>query len=60
MEVAYMLGYEDQNSFFRAFKQWEDRTPSDWRTAKFDVGKEKGQRSQGALASTHKNRDFLS
>jgi AraC-like DNA-binding protein len=30
-EVAYMVGYEDQNSFFRAFRQWEDRTPSAWR-----------------------------
>lgn len=32
IEVAYMLGYEDQNSFFRAFRLWETRTPSDWRT----------------------------
>jgi AraC-like DNA-binding protein len=31
MEVAYMLGYEDQNSFFRAFRQWENLTPSTWR-----------------------------
>lgn len=31
MEVAYMLGYEDQNSLFRAFRQWEDQTPSEWR-----------------------------
>lgn len=31
VEVAYMLGYEDQNSFFRAFRQWEDQTPSAWR-----------------------------
>lgn len=31
VEVAYMLGYEDQNSFFRAFRQWEDKTPSVWR-----------------------------
>ncbi len=28
-----MLGYEDQNSFFRAFRQWEAQTPSDWRAA---------------------------
>lgn len=34
MEVAYMLGYEDQNSFFRAFRQWEARTPSEWRLEK--------------------------
>lgn len=31
IEVAYMLGYEDQNSFFRAFRQWEDLTPLAWR-----------------------------
>lgn len=31
IEVAYMLGYEDQNSFFRAFRQWEDLTPAMWR-----------------------------
>lgn len=33
IEVAYLLGYEDQNSFFRAFRQWEAKTPSEWRTA---------------------------
>ena len=36
VDVAYMLGYEDQNSFFRAFRQWEAQTPSAWRAA---VGK---------------------
>lgn len=33
IEVAYMLGYEDKNSFFRAFRQWEEQTPSEWRVA---------------------------
>ncbi|WP_413795673.1 AraC family transcriptional regulator ligand-binding domain-containing protein [Pseudomonas sp. N4] len=32
VEVGYMLGYEDQNSFFRAFRQWENQTPSEWRS----------------------------
>jgi AraC-like DNA-binding protein len=32
IEVAYMLGYEDQNSFFRAFRQWEEQTPLAWRS----------------------------
>lgn len=32
IEVAYMLGYEDQNSFFRAFRQWEALTPTAWRS----------------------------
>lgn len=30
-EIAALLGYEDQNSFYRAFKQWEGDTPSSWR-----------------------------
>ena len=32
-EIAYLLGYEDQGSFFRAFQKWEDQTPSEWREA---------------------------
>lgn len=32
-EIAYLLGYEDQGSFFRAFQKWENQTPSDWREA---------------------------
>ncbi|WP_426452502.1 AraC family transcriptional regulator ligand-binding domain-containing protein [Paenibacillus sp. S-38] len=30
-EVAFLLGYEDQNSFYRAFRLWEGDTPSHWR-----------------------------
>ncbi|WJE17170.1 helix-turn-helix domain-containing protein [Halobacillus sp. ACCC02827] len=31
-EVAFLIGYEDQNSFYRAFRLWEGDTPSRWRT----------------------------
>jgi AraC-like DNA-binding protein len=30
-ETAYLLGYEDSNSFFRAFQQWEGTSPGRWR-----------------------------
>jgi AraC-like DNA-binding protein len=30
-EVAYLLGYEDLNSYYRAFRQWENVSPSQWR-----------------------------
>lgn len=30
-EIATLLGYEDQNSFYRAFKAWEGDSPSGWR-----------------------------
>ncbi len=31
-ETAYLLGYADSNSFFRAFHQWEGTTPGKWRS----------------------------
>ncbi|KUP24397.1 AraC family transcriptional regulator [Paenibacillus sp. DMB5] len=30
-EVACLVGYEDQNSFYRAFRIWEGATPARWR-----------------------------
>ena len=32
-EISYLLGYEDPNSFFRAFSSWTDETPDQARTA---------------------------
>jgi AraC-like DNA-binding protein len=30
-EIAYLLGYQDTSSFYRAFREWEGITPSEWR-----------------------------
>ncbi len=30
-EVAYLLGYGEQASFYRAFKRWRDQTPAEYR-----------------------------
>ena len=32
-EAAYLLGYEDSNSFVRAFRGWEGVPPGQWRGA---------------------------
>ena len=30
-ETAYLLGYDEASSFFRAFQQWEGTSPNQWR-----------------------------
>jgi len=36
-DVAFLLGFDDQNSFFRAFRQWEGETPARWRAIRHGV-----------------------
>jgi AraC-like DNA-binding protein len=31
-EISFLLGYQDSNSFLRAFKSWTGITPGDYRT----------------------------
>jgi AraC-like DNA-binding protein len=36
-EVAFLLGYEDKSSFYRAFRLWEGDTPSNWRAEQLGI-----------------------
>lgn len=38
-EVACLLGYEDTNSFYRAFRAWEGTTPARWRASQIEMYK---------------------
>jgi AraC-like DNA-binding protein len=53
-DVAFLLGFDDQNSFFRAFRQWEGETPARWRDKRIGSSQAGAIRSrQSALHPTH-------
>jgi AraC-like DNA-binding protein len=41
--IAYLLGYEHANSFFRAFQGWEGTPPGEWRTQAHKRGRSGGR-----------------
>ncbi|CAI0991069.1 Urease operon transcriptional activator [Serratia entomophila] len=41
-EIAFVLGFEEMNSFSRAFMQWESQTPNRWRTQR-SMGKQENR-----------------
>ena len=50
-DVAFLLGFDDQTSFFRAFRQWEGETPARWRAMRFGVPRGAGARAMAG--ATH-------
>jgi AraC-like DNA-binding protein len=49
-ETAYLLGYEDSNSFFRAFHLWEGTSPGEWRAVHSSCARSNATRT--AVAQT--------
>jgi AraC-like DNA-binding protein len=51
-DVAFLLGFDDQNSFYRAFRQWEGETPARWRALRLSVPRPSAARPRVA-ETTH-------
>jgi AraC-like DNA-binding protein len=39
-QLAHLVGYEDPNSFYRAFRSWEGTTPGRWRSSREERARE--------------------
>lgn len=46
-EIAFVLGFEEVNSFIRAFQAWEKTTPAKWR-ARASVRRDQSQKQRGS------------
>jgi AraC-like DNA-binding protein len=42
-EIAFLLGFEEVNSFLRAFRGWEGTTPTKWRASARDQQQRKSR-----------------
>ncbi|MDP0500029.1 MAG: AraC family transcriptional regulator [Verrucomicrobiota bacterium JB022] len=51
VEVACLLGFQDPNSFYRSFRDWEGQTPGEWREAQ-SLTSPSGGPSSGAARSS--------
>jgi len=47
-EIAYLLAYDDTNSFYRAFRTWTGTTPDTIRTASTTPAAGRGQPADSA------------
>jgi AraC-like DNA-binding protein len=50
-EVAFLLGFEEVNSFARAFHAWERTTPAKWRASARDHDDDEGRAGRAAKAA---------
>lgn len=49
-EIAFVLGFEELNSFTRAFQSWEGTTPNRWRSARVLAATQSAQARVAALS----------
>jgi AraC-like DNA-binding protein len=54
-EIAFLLGFEEVNSFMRVFRDWEGTTPAKWR-ARAGLRRDEPQRRRQAVTGAARGR----